>query len=110
MSGVLRILSFVCIVLGIVHISFAFPITEFTTDLLWFIGAGFAISFAGVINLLALNNSGSRSSQVLAFVCNVLVCAQFILSLSVLKEPQVYFGIVLYLLCSVGFLLRTSKG
>ena len=57
----IKIVSSIIILLGIVHIFFAFPL-RMNTDTLWFVGAGMAIIFAGLLNLVAIDRGGSKFS------------------------------------------------
>ncbi len=45
-------LSWLAVLMGIIHILLAFPIEDFRIGHLWFIGSGIAIVFAGFINIL----------------------------------------------------------
>ncbi|MDB5230119.1 MAG: hypothetical protein JWN76_924 [Chitinophagaceae bacterium] len=108
---IIRILAALVIFLGVIHISFAFPI-RLNTDTLWFIGSGFAIIYAGLINLAAINNTGIKSSLLIAFISNLITAILFALSLYILNEPQVYFGSGIFLLlagCVAAKLLATKK-
>ncbi|RYD63795.1 MAG: hypothetical protein EOP84_33325 [Verrucomicrobiaceae bacterium] len=107
-TGFLRIVSWCIVGLGLIHISFAFPVRELSTDLLWFIGAGLALSFAGVINLLALKVS-SVPAFVAALVCDALLAFLFLLSLIVLREPQVFIGAALFLFVTIGFMVLAVR-
>jgi hypothetical protein len=104
----IKIISVVIVLLGIVHISFAFPI-YLNTDTLWFVGAGFAIIFSGLINLIAIENGGTKFSLWIAFLCNAFNCALFCIALTILNEPQVYFGIIIFLLAAISFLVEVLR-
>ncbi len=85
------------ILLGLVHIGFVFPIDGFDSYQLWFIGAGIAIIFSGLLNIIAVVNCRQRWLGIISLACNAVMLGLFILALDVLKEPQVYIGISLYL-------------
>lgn len=84
------------------------------TDTLWFVGAGMAIIFAGLLNLVAVDRNGSKFTKSLAVIVNALNCTMFCFALPILNEPQVYVGITIFLITTVAFILvlvrNTSKG
>ena len=79
------------------------------TDTLWFVGAGTAIIFAGLLNLVAIDRGGSKYTKVIAIICNALNCAMFCYALPILNEPQVYVGITIFLVTTVSFLINLLK-
>ena len=89
------ILSFIIILLGILHISFVFPIEEFNTDTLWFLGTGVAIIFSGLINLIAIRFS-EKFIRIICMLTNFIMMFLFIISLFALQEIQVYVGVILF--------------
>ena len=89
------ILSYIIILLGIIHILFVFPIEEFNTDTLWFIGTGAAIIFAGLINVIASKKAGNLVRNI-CILTNSLMTFLFLISLFALKELQVFVGIILF--------------
>lgn len=103
MHSLIKIVSYIIILLGIVHISFAFPL-HMNTDTLWFVGAGMAIIFAGLLNLVALDRNGSKFTKSTAVVVNALNCTMFCCALPILNEPQVYVGIAIFLITTVAFI------
>lgn len=94
--------------LGVVHITFAFPI-RLNTDTLWFIGSGVAIILAGLLNLVVIYRGGSAFTHTVALICNALMCGLFCFALLVLNEPQVYFGVIIFLLVSIAFALLFGR-
>jgi hypothetical protein len=106
--NIIRITSCIIILLGIVHIGFAFPIqmNEYT---LWFVGSGMAIIFSGLLNFVALNRGGSNFTKLIAVTVNILNCALFFLALSILNQPQVYVGILIFLITSIAFAIDLQK-
>ena len=94
-------LGWVAIVMGIVHIFFVLPITDFRLGQLWFIGSGIAIVFAGFINILGQDNQNNKTSIVMVILSNFTMCFLFISATFVLREPQVYVGIGLFAALSV---------
>ena len=110
-----RILSILIILLGLAHISFAFPIGNFDTDDIWFIGAGIALMFSGFLNLSAVQYCMRSLIGYLTFISNIICLLLFLLTRQVLQEPQVYVGIFLFLaatiLAGLGFInLRGRTG
>jgi hypothetical protein len=112
MKMIRKILSLIIVLLGIVHIVFAFPIGTFDTDDIWFIGAGMALVFSGFLNLAATQHCNTSLIGILAVSGNVASLILFLLARQVLQEPQVYVGMYLYLamilLYGIPF-LRNSK-
>jgi len=104
----IKIASCIIIVFGIVHISFAFPL-HMNTDTLWFVGAGLAIIFSGLVNLIAIDRGGSKFSKWIALVTNSINCALFCFALLILKEPQVYVGIIIFLITTVAFIIELIR-
>jgi hypothetical protein len=49
MRVVVRIVSILIILLGVIHLRYAFPL-QVNENMLWFVGAGMAVIFAGLIN------------------------------------------------------------
>jgi hypothetical protein len=83
------------------------------TDTLWFVGAGIAIIFAGLLNFVALDRNGSKFTKSIAVVVNALNCTMFCFAVPILHEPQVYVGITIFLISTVAFIFdlvrNTSK-
>jgi hypothetical protein len=79
------------------------------TDTLWFIGAGMAIIFAGLLNLVAIDRGGSKFTKAIAIVTNAFNCAMFCFALLILNEPQVYIGIVIFLITTFVFIIEFSR-
>ncbi|RYZ21937.1 MAG: hypothetical protein EOO16_11115 [Chitinophagaceae bacterium] len=97
-----KVISFLIILLGLVHVLFAFPLYA-NTDTLWFVGAGLAIIFAGLLNFVALDRDGSRFTMWVAAVVNSTMCALFCYAINILNEPQVYVGVAVFLIAAVAF-------
>ena len=79
------------------------------TDTLWFVGAGMAIIFAGLLNLVAIDRGGSKFTKAVAIVVNAFNCTMFGFALSILNEPQVYVGITIFLITTVAFIFALVK-
>lgn len=108
MHSLIRIVSYIIILLGVVHISFAFPL-HMNTDTLWFVGAGMAIIFAGLLNLVAIDRGVSKFTKAIAVVVNAFNCTMFWFALPIHNEPQVYVGIAILLITTIGFIVDLVK-
>ena len=108
MHSLIKIVSYIIILLGVVHISFAFPL-HMNTDTLWFVGAGMSIIFAGLLNLVAIDRGGSTFTKIVAVLTNAANCAMFCFALTILKELQVYIGITIFLIVTVAFIVELTR-
>jgi hypothetical protein len=103
-----RISTYLVILLGLAHILFTIPNYgwRWTLDAVWFMSAGFAIVFAGFLNLALLRGAGSDSLvRLLCLISNVLLALLFGAAITLLNQPQVYFGMLLFAFESVAVLL-----
>jgi hypothetical protein len=83
--------------MGLVHIGLVFPVDGTDINQLWFIGSGLALILSGLLNIVTVVNCGKRWLSYTTIASNLLMLALFIFARQVLKEPQVYVGIYLYL-------------
>ena len=104
----IKIASCIIILLGIVHIGFAFPI-HLNTDTLWFVGAGMAIVISGLLNFIAIERGGSKLTKTIAVIANAINCAMFCFALAIMNEPQVYIGISIFLFTTIAFISELTK-
>ncbi|GAB2653881.1 hypothetical protein GCM10027036_04020 [Flavihumibacter cheonanensis] len=74
------------------------------TDTLWFVGAGMAIVFSGLLNHVAIDRGGSKFTKWIAAITNAINGAMYCFALPILKEPQVYAGITIFLITTVAFI------
>ena len=97
------------VALGLLHVAFT-PCNYdgFGLDAMWFAGAGLAIVFAGFLNL-ALLRDGGRLTQILCIVADLTVAALFGAALPLLREPQVFLGLLLFALETLGALLHGRR-
>ena len=79
------------------------------TDTLWFVGAGMAVIFSGLLNLVAIDRGGSKFTKAIAVIVNAFNCAMFCFALPILNEPQVYVGISIFLMTTVAFLIDLTR-
>ena len=108
MIMLIKILSFAIILLGVVHIAFAFPL-YMNVDTLWFVGSGMAIIFAGLINLIAVDRGGSKFTKAIGVFTNTFNGTLFCFALQILNEPQVYAGIIIFLLATLAFIVELIR-
>ncbi len=94
------IVSYLIILFGIIHISFASCLDSFDTYALWFIGAGIAIIFAGFINLIRTKSSEKIVFRICALT-NFITTSLFVIALFAMQKPQVYIGIIVFSLASI---------
>jgi len=78
-------------------------------DNLWFLGAGFAIIFAGLLNFVAIDRGGSKFSLTIAFLVNAILCAMFLYAIPILNDPQVYIGVSLFFIVTILSLFNLRK-
>ena len=94
------------IALGLVHLLFTFhDYDEFTLRALWFASAGFAIIFAGFLNLISIRLAGRDALvRALCFVSNVVLTVLFVAALWLMRQPQVFVGVLLFTVASIASL------
>jgi len=106
-----RIVAYLMIVLGVIHQAFAVRAGEFNLNVLWFAGSGFAIIFAGFLNVAFLRMAPKdflvRALCVITNLTNtILFTAAYF---TVLNEPQVIIGIALFALATVFAMLLKNE-
>ena len=79
------------------------------TDTLWFVGAGMAIIFSGLLNLVAIDRGGSKFTKWIAVITNAVNCAMFCFALPIITETQVYAVINVFLITTVTFIVEITK-
>lgn len=109
MKFIIKIVSFAIILIGLIHTYFAFFCHYMDIDNLWFLGAGFAIIFAGLLNLVAIDRGGSKFTITIALIANALMCGMFYYAIPILHSLQVYIGISLFFITTVTFLIQIIK-
>ena len=102
------IVTYLIVALGVVHLLFTVRnFNRFTLGALWFASAGFAIIFAGFLNVVLIRGAGrDRVVRALCLTTNLMVTALFGAALYVLREPQVFIGLLLFALASLAALKR----
>ena len=92
--------AWLVVLLGLAHCGFTFARRElYTLDSFWFALAGFALIFAGFLNLAAARNARDALTPALAIVANLATLAMLALMIPLVPgAPQVYTGIILFAL------------
>lgn len=95
--------TYLIIALGVLHLLFTFhDYDEFTLRALWFASAGFAIIFAGFLNLISLRLAGSDALvRWLCVASNLIVAGLFVAALWLMQQPQVFVGVLLFAVTAV---------
>jgi hypothetical protein len=96
-----RVLASVIILLGLIHISFVFHVVSLNAGVLWFIGTGCMLVFSGFLNLAVVQYCAKSLIGYLTLTSNITCLGLFILSLRVIREPQVYAGIALFFVATL---------
>lgn len=101
MKATIKTVSFTIILLGLIHTYFAFFCHYMDEDNLWFLGAGFAVIFAGLINFMAVHKGGSKFAATIALTVNLIMCTMFFYALPIMQSSQIYIGIALFAVASI---------
>ena len=107
-----KIAAYLIIALGCAHVLFTFhDYDSFSLRALWFFGAGVAIVFAGFINIILLGAAGRESiARLLGLAANVFCLAMFAVALALMRQPQVFIGILVFALATAGTLRLFERG
>ena len=99
------------IALGFVHLAFtAMEYASFSLDALWFLGSGLAIVYAGFLNVAVIRSTGDdRMVRVLGLIANLLLAGLFAGTLSLMRPPQVFVGLALFVIAGVCVLARSRR-
>lgn len=90
-------LSGAAVLLGLGHLSIAAMAFErLSFEALWFAGSGLAIVLAGLFNLFAQMARVGRTGRALLGIANLATTGFFAMALTILPEPQVVIGLVLF--------------
>jgi hypothetical protein len=100
--------SLVIIVLGLIHIASVFFV-QIQTSLIWFLGSGMAILFAGLLNLIAIERGGSGFSKLIAAIVNGAACLLLCLAAQQTHNLQYYLETLLFLSTTVFFIVDLKK-
>lgn len=91
------------IALGSLHILFTFhDYDEFSLRALWFASAGVAIILAGFLNIVLLRDVGKdKVVWLLCVLTNIIFAVMFSAALLLMRQPQVFVGVALFLVAAV---------
>ncbi len=90
-----RTATYLLVALGLVHVALAPALyDELTPNTVWFVGAGLALVFLGLLNASAAL-AAVRRVWALCRVANGVALAFGVLAVVAVPEPQAYVGIVL---------------
>ena len=103
--------TYLIIALGVLHLLFAFhDYDEFTLGALWFASAGFAIIFAGFLNLILLRHAGRDGLiRALCIIANLICASLFGAALMLMRQPQVFVGLLLFALAAIAVLAARQQ-
>ena len=99
------------VALGFLHLAVtAMEYDSFSLDSVWFLGSGLAIVFAGFLNVGVIRNTGDdRMVSVLCLIANLMLAGLFAATLSLMRPPQVFVGVALFVIASVCVLARSRR-
>lgn len=107
-----KISSALLAALGVVHTALT-PVFygRFTMGALWFAGSGLAMIFVGLLNLTLSRDVGrDRLVRVFCHAANLLTLGFGLLFVTLDREPQMIFGMVMIVLMTVtAFTLRGAQ-
>lgn len=101
------VVTMLILLLGAVHIGIGFYCRQVSEDTLWFIGAGVAILFAGLFNLL-MNVVTAKPACIITLIVNAATLGLFVYAIQVLAGVQVYIGIGLFASATVLAFIRQA--
>jgi hypothetical protein len=98
--------AYLIIALGVLHLLFTFhDYDAFTLRALWFAGAGFAILFAGFLNLILAGLARKEILvRTLCVLANLICASLFGAALWLMQQPQVFVGVALFAVAAVASL------
>lgn len=105
----IRIIAVAAILLGLIHTYFAFFCHYEGEEKLWFLGGGFAVIFAGLLNLIAIERGASKFAITIALMVNGIMTAMFIYAIPLLGGTQLYAGITLFASATILTLLYLKQ-
>lgn len=109
MRTVIKIASVVTVLLGLLHTYFAIFCHYMDVENLWFLGSGIAIILVGLLNFVALSKGGSKPALAIALIASLILCGMFVYAIPILKNAQVYIGVVVFLITTIGFAVELAK-
>ena len=93
-----KIAAGLIIALGCLHIAFTFfDYDSFSLDAMWFAGAGLAIVLAGFVNVILIRDIGRDPVvRALCQIANISFALLFAVALTLMQQPQVFIGVLLF--------------
>jgi hypothetical protein len=97
-KGLHKIAAGLIIALGCLHITFTFfNYDSFSLDAMWFAGAGLAIVLAGFLNVILIRDIGRDPVvRALCQIANISFALLFAVALTLMQQPQVFVGVLLF--------------
>lgn len=102
MKKVHLVVSILVVILGLLHIAVTFhDFDHLSMNAVWFAGSGVAIVLAGFLNIAMLRDVGNdRVICAMCIVTNVVFLLGFAGATFMLPQPQVYVGLLLFLVAA----------
>ena len=103
MNRIATIASILIVALGLLHCWFTFYNYDgLSFEAVWFLGTGIAIVLAGFINIAELRDGGKDTViWTMALITNVLFLLGFAGASYMMRQPQVFFGAILFLVTTI---------
>jgi len=103
--------TYLIIALGLLHLLFTFhDYDAFTLRALWFASAGFAIMFAGFLNLILIRLARKETLvRALCVIANVICASLFGAALWLMQQPQVFVGVLLFTVAAIASLATRQQ-
>ncbi len=107
-----KIITGLIVALGVLHLSVTFfDYDRVSIGALWFVGTGIAIVLAGFLNLVLLRDAGKDGVvRMLCAVTNIIFAVLFAAALFLLPQPQVFFGVALFVIATISSLIVNRAG
>ena len=108
MRAAYKICAWLIVALGCAHVLFTLhDYGEFSLDAMWFFGSGLALVFAGFLNVAHIRAGGrDRLVRALTVLTDALCALLFVAALSLMRQPQVFVGVLLFAFAAVAALRR----
>lgn len=103
------VLAVLAVALGCLHLAVAFATQHGSSGSLWFTGAGGGIIAAGLLNVVALRTPvQDQLVRVLVVLANLGFAAMFGWAFTIIGQPQVVVGLLLFLGLAVAQMTRRA--
>lgn len=103
--------SVLIVALGLLHCGFTFiNYSGISYDAAWFLGSGVAIVLAGFMNIAMIRDRGrDKVIWTMALITNVVFLVGFAAASYMMRQPQVFFGALLFLATSISSFVTDPK-